>query len=86
MMTTTPISAGQSVLVRLHMMRPSSLQLLTAQCVFSSWRIGFFMQIAHLERTGHYLTAKDNQASDAKYGRISRLTVPTDRAGGGVTS
>jgi len=22
---------------------------------------GFFMQIAHLERTGHYLTAKDNQ-------------------------
>jgi pre-mRNA-splicing factor ATP-dependent RNA helicase DHX15/PRP43 len=23
---------------------------------------GFFMQIAHLERTGHYLTVKDNQA------------------------
>jgi hypothetical protein len=22
---------------------------------------GFFMQVAHLERTGHYLTAKDNQ-------------------------
>merc|ERR1712232_506614 len=22
---------------------------------------GFFMQIAHLERTGHYLTVKDNQ-------------------------
>ena len=22
---------------------------------------GFFMQVAHLERTGHYLTVKDNQ-------------------------
>jgi pre-mRNA-splicing factor ATP-dependent RNA helicase DHX15/PRP43 len=22
---------------------------------------GFFMQIAHLERSGHYLTVKDNQ-------------------------
>ena len=22
---------------------------------------GFFMQVAHLERTGHYLTIKDNQ-------------------------
>lgn len=22
---------------------------------------GYFMQIAHLERTGHYLTVKDNQ-------------------------
>jgi pre-mRNA-splicing factor ATP-dependent RNA helicase DHX15/PRP43 len=22
---------------------------------------GFFMQVGHLERTGHYLTAKDNQ-------------------------
>lgn len=24
---------------------------------------GFFMQVAHLERTGHYLTVKDNQVS-----------------------
>ncbi|KAM7501144.1 hypothetical protein LguiB_000048 [Lonicera macranthoides] len=24
---------------------------------------GYFMQVAHLERTGHYLTVKDNQAS-----------------------
>ena len=23
---------------------------------------GFFMQVAHLEKTGHYLTVKDNQA------------------------
>lgn len=22
---------------------------------------GYFMQVAHLERTGHYLTVKDNQ-------------------------
>jgi len=25
---------------------------------------GFFMQVAHLERTGHYLTVKDNQVVD----------------------
>jgi hypothetical protein len=24
---------------------------------------GYFMQVAHLERTGHYLTVKDNQVS-----------------------
>ena len=24
---------------------------------------GFFMQVAHLERTGHYLTVKDNQVT-----------------------
>jgi hypothetical protein len=26
---------------------------------------GYFMQVAHLERTGHYLTVKDNQVSSA---------------------
>ena len=26
---------------------------------------GYFMQVAHLERTGHYLTVKDNQVDDA---------------------
>jgi pre-mRNA-splicing factor ATP-dependent RNA helicase DHX15/PRP43 len=26
---------------------------------------GFFMQAAHLERTGHYLTAKDNQVRNS---------------------
>lgn len=25
---------------------------------------GYFMQVAHLERTGHYLTVKDNQVCD----------------------
>lgn len=24
---------------------------------------GYFMQVAHLEKTGHYLTVKDNQVS-----------------------
>lgn len=24
---------------------------------------GYFMQVAHMERTGHYLTVKDNQVS-----------------------
>ena len=27
------------------------------KCIFA----GFFMQVAHRERTGHYLTIKDNQ-------------------------
>ena len=27
---------------------------------------GFFMQVAHLERTGHYLTVKDNQVINIK--------------------
>jgi hypothetical protein len=26
---------------------------------------GYFMQVAHLEQTGHYLTVKDNQVSSA---------------------
>lgn len=26
---------------------------------------GYFMQVAHLERTGHYLTVKDNQVSSS---------------------
>ena len=26
---------------------------------------GYFMQVAHLERTGHYLTVKDNQVCKA---------------------
>jgi len=25
---------------------------------------GYFMQVAHMERTGHYLTVKDNQVRD----------------------
>ena len=25
---------------------------------------GYFMQVAHLEKTGHYLTVKDNQVSN----------------------
>jgi len=32
---------------------------------------GYFMQVAHLERTGHYLTVKDNQVSIFHVQRIS---------------
>lgn len=33
---------------------------------------GFFMQVAHLERTGHYLTVKDNQVSTTLFATHER--------------
>jgi hypothetical protein len=33
---------------------------------------GFFMQVAHLERTGHYLTVKDNQVSTGLFATHQR--------------
>ncbi|KAJ6338624.1 hypothetical protein OIU76_008149 [Salix suchowensis] len=34
---------------------------------------GYFMQVAHLEHSGHYLTVKDNQVSFKLFGSQARV-------------